>query len=37
VKDALRLACAAGALSTGAVGARTTLPTAVEIDALLTA
>jgi sugar/nucleoside kinase (ribokinase family) len=37
IKDALRLACATGALSTGAVGARTALPTAVEIDALLTA
>jgi ribokinase len=36
IEDALQLACAAGALSTGAVGARTALPTADELYALLT-
>ncbi len=35
IEDALRLACAAGALSTGAVGARTALPTADDVYALL--
>ena len=37
IEDALRLACAAGALSTGAVGARSALPTVDELCALLTA
>src|SRR5258708_4012771 len=35
IENALRLACAAGALSTRAVGARTALPTADEVYALL--
>lgn len=37
VTDALRLACAAGALATRAVGARASLPTASEVYALVRA
>jgi len=37
VEDALRSACAAGALATRTVGARRALPTAAEVYALLTA
>ncbi len=37
VTDALRLACAAGALATRAVGARASLPTAPEVYALVRA
>jgi ribokinase len=37
IEDALRSACAAGALATRAVGAREALPTAAEVYGLLTA